>query len=885
MNRDASCSNLFSRTKVTPPISSPYEVPRRSILQRVCESACAVVVVHAPAGFGKTTLMAQLRTEVQARGEASAWLALDEGDNDVSRFLAGFAAAIQGLRVPEPVAAKPPLHNSDVALWIMDRISAVAGPLTLFFDNLEALHNPIVVGLMARGFDAVPPHVRIVASARALPDIGLARLRAKGGLLEIEADSLRFSEKEAHDFLVRRRGMALTNDQVARLLARTEGWAAALWLASLALERCSNPAAFLADFSGSNAAIADYLAEDVLAALSQELREFVLRSSVLDELSPALCDAVCGVRNSLQMLQQLERLNLFIQPVDGQACVFRYHRLFRDFLRTQLERYHVTELPVLHRTACAAYLEAGRPIPAIQHALRAGAIDIALQLLEQHVDALLNQGRLRLIREWLSQLPEAELTRRPQLRLIYAWCLTFTRGPGEALRLVNRLDATTLPEDSAAYLLALRPMLLAMTDRIEEAHRLGLETLDCLPSKARFAHAMLCQALAQTSIILGRHGEARHFIEQARDAQREAANAFGIALAESASALLDLMGGRLKQASACMTAIANRPVHADFIGNAVAAVQLAEVLYESDQCEAAQRLLFVNVPLVQEVGLPDALITAHVIQSRIADAGGDYEHALDSLHELEISGYRLGLPRAVASAHLERSRLYLAHDDPAEALTELELAEKALNWGALRACWFVANDTLTPDIARMRWMIRTGDAESAVPLLRASLAAAEQNHRHRRALKLRILLAEAFHRSNERRLGLRTLARAQHLARQEGFVRSFLEEGPLVLAMLREIGARRNEEPSEAACADVPQRRSAGTPSDDPTVMLDDPLTHKELQVLTLLAQGCRNTVMAERLFVSESTVRTHLRNINLKLHAANRTEAVVIARRLGLIA
>ena len=434
----------YSRTKVTPPVSSRYEVPRQAILQRVRESGRAVVVIHAPAGFGKTTLMTQLRADAEARGEAVAWLALDEGDNDVARFLGGFAAAIEGVPVARPVPL--PRHNAEVALWITDRIAAVQGPLTIFFDDLEALHNPIVVGLVARGFDAVPPHVRIVAAARALPDIGLARLRAKGSLLEVDAAALRFSEQEAREFLTQRRGVAMSDRQVARLHGRTEGWAAALWLASLALERRGDAASFLADFSGSNAAIAAYLAEDVLAALSGELRDFVLRSSVLDELSPALCDAVCGTGNSLELLRALERRNLFIQPVDSQRELFRYHGLFRDFLRAQLERRHVAELASLHRNACQAYLDAGRPIPAIQHALRAGAVDTAVELLEQHVGALLDQGRLRLVGEWLSQLPEAELARRPQLRLVYAWCLTFTRGPAEALGLVQGLDAAALPE-------------------------------------------------------------------------------------------------------------------------------------------------------------------------------------------------------------------------------------------------------------------------------------------------------------------------------------------------------------------------------------------------------------------------------------------------------
>ena len=880
----------FSRTKVTPPVSSRFEVPRQAILEQVHASGGRIVLVHAPAGFGKTTLMTQLRAAYSAQGVATIWLALDEGDNDVSRFLAGFAAALEGIQGPSTAPRGRPVQNADVALWIMDRIAAVDGPVMIFFDDMEALHNPIVTALVGRGLESVPPNVRIVIGSRIRPDIGLARLRSRGILLEVDVNALRFSEPEAQDFLTQRRGMALSPEQVGHLLGRTEGWAAALWLASLALERRRDPAAFLAEFSGSNAAIAAYLAEDVLAALPENLRDFVLRCSVLDELSPALCDAVCGIGNSRELLYQLERRNLFIQPVDGQRTLFRFHGLFRDFLGTQLAQQSAAAVPALHVAACRAYLSAGRPIPAIQHALRGGAMEIALQLLYEHVDALLGQGRLRLVGEWLRDLPAAELARHPRLKLIYAWCVTFTRGPEEALLLIAGLDVASLPEDSATSLSALRPMLLAMTDRIEEAHRLGLEALVRISPAARFARAMLCQALAQTSIILGAHEDARRFIDEAREVQREADNTFGIALAESAKALLDLMGGRLKQAAACMGAVApadRGSAGAERIGNAVAAIQLAEILYESNQCEAAQRLLFANAPLIQEVSLPDALITAHVIQSRIADERGDYDRALDALNELETNGYRLGVARAVASARLERTRLYLAHGDAAEASAQLTLAEGALPWAKLASRWYIANDTLTPDIARLRWMIRTGEAESAAPLLRDQLADAELQHRARRALKLRILLAEALHASGERKLGLRTLARAQHIAQPEGFLRTFLEEGPVVQAMLREIGLRRHEDAADMAPRSIGADNSKipeGTPTDGAEAMLDDPLTHKELQVLSMVAQGCRNTTMAERLFISESTVRTHLRNINLKLHAANRTEASVIARRLGLI-
>ncbi|MFN9584385.1 MAG: LuxR C-terminal-related transcriptional regulator, partial [Pseudomonadaceae bacterium] len=526
-----------------------------------------------------------------------------------------------------------------------------------------------------------------------------------------------------------------------------------------------------------------------------------------------------------------------------------------------------------------------RAIPAIRHALLSGDRSSAIDLLYQHVDNLLSQGRLRLLAECIGQLPRAELQRHPRLRLIQAWCTAFTWGPREALALVGEIDDSTLQGEPAMYLRALRPMLLVMMDRNQEAHDLGVQALAEVSTAYPFAWAMLNQALTQTSIILGRHEEAHRFVDEARRAQSESAGAFGFVLAESAEALLDMMAGRLKQATARLR-LASTMLEAsrrrDRNGNALAAVQLAEALSESDECAEAQRLLQIFTPLVQDLGLSDALITAHTLLARMADEQGDRDRALQLLSELETVGHRSGLPRVAASARLERAMLTLAHGDQAGALEQLALAEQTFPWNETSAHWFIGNDTLTPTIARLRWMIRSGSAAKAIAPLRSELAEAERQLRGRRALKLRILLAEALYSDNQAKMALRTLERALKLAQAEGFVRTFLEEGPTVQAMLRELHDEHGDD-DEAGLErwlrhSAPSQATAMT-----TGTLADPLTQKELKVLQLLGQGLSNADMAEKLFVSDSTVRTHLRNINLKLHASSRTQAVAIARKLGL--
>ncbi|MDB5977704.1 MAG: LuxR family transcriptional regulator [Nevskia sp.] len=885
----------FNNAMVTPPLISPFDIPRREILAHIYAAARNVVLVHAPAGFGKTTLMRQLWDSEELRGVKNIWLPLSDADNDASRFLSSFAAALYEVLPGGPTP--PPERSAELSLWIVYRLNALDGPLNIFFDDLDTLRDPIVIGLMSRGLEVIPQNVRIIAGARNVPEVGFSRLRDKGGIAEVDSDALRFNTSEACDYLIRRRRLPLSQNQIEKLLDCTEGWPAALWLASLALERRYDPVRFLANFSGSNTAIASYFAEDVVAALPGDLRDFILRSSILDELSPALCDAVCEVRNSGEILNQIAQRNLFLQAVRGKAGLFRFHGLFRDFLQTELKRCFAAELPHIHRRATEAYLGSGQPISAVGHALSAGATDIAVHLIISNVDALLSQGHFRMLGGWLDQLPQKELQDNPRLRLIRAWCISFIRGPGEALSAIADIDDAALPAEPAAQLRTLRPMLLARMDRVKEAYDLSIRALNQIPVEPSFTRSMLYEVLGRTSAILGFHDESRNSFRLMGPAA-VSSNETGITLADSTESLTDLMTGHLKRALSRLSPanwIQNTAPETPWTGSAVPAIHIAELLYECDHCDAAERLLFANASLVQGADFPDTLISAHVIRSRIASNKGDYDLALHSLDELEASGHRLILPRVVASARLERSTLYLSRNDPTGASEQLLHAKRILGDVGpeavkLETLWFTANDILTPEIVKFRWMIRTGAATNAISGLRSNLAEAQRSLRARRALKLRILLAEALYCSGERVEGLRIMSRAQHIAQGEGFRRIFLEEGAMVCGMLVELRLRRGEDPNGAT--DTPAssfRHMISSPDLSHTkaapLVLDSPLTQKELKVLNMAAQGFLNEAMAERLFVSESTVRTHLRNINAKLHASNRVEAAIIGRRLGLVA
>jgi len=885
-------------SKLSPPVLPRYLVPRNQIAERVRAALNAkVILVRAPAGFGKTTVMLQLRERFDQDGAACTWLNLDDADNDASRFLSCLRSALRPVLGADVDIAGEGRRSetSELALILLDRVAQHPEPFVLMIDEFEALHSPVVLALISKLIDRLPLGAQLVIGSRSLPEIGLARLRARGQLLEIDPAQLRFSATETDEFLVQRRGLTLRSEHVERLHRSTEGWVAALWLASIALERHPNTDEFIDGFSGSNADIADYLAEDVLGRQTPLVREFLLKTSILEQLTPQLCDAVCTRNDSLEQLLRIERANLFLIPLDENHSVYRYHSVFAGFLSEQLKRSHPDWIPDLHRAASKWYLEQDRPVPAITHALRSSDLAYALPLLERHAGYLLGGGRLRLLNRWLDPLPPAALDEFPTLRLIHAWAVNFTRGPCEALTLIENLDAENLTHpDAVAQLLALRPMLLGMTDCIEESYALAQRNLKLVEPRFGFAFGMLAQTLANTSMILGKFTDARDYADQARTAQQGNESSFQFTLAEAVEGAIDLMQGRLRQATVRLRAVSGATsddLTSKYRRNAFPAVLLAESLYEAGEIKQAERLLSVFAPLLRELGLPDHLITAHVLLARILWDRGEIEEALKVLEELESVGHRLAFRRVIACARLERARGFVGQGLFDAAKEQLDRSGDAAYWQEVSARSYVANDVLTHAIGYARWSIRSGAAADVIPTLKQQLEDARQQNRLRRWLKLSVLMAEALYQDGQRKSAMRMLERSLQFAASEGFISTFLEEGGSIHPLLTEYAETRSDaaDAGNAIATLVARIVSSGAQkgmvSGDAHGSLAEPLTRKEIKVLELLAQGYSNSALAEKLFVSESTVRTHLRNINIKLKASNRTQSIVIARKLQLIA
>jgi len=940
--------------KLNPPLASATQVPRDAVCDRIqAAGPVRLVLVRAPAGFGKTTAMVQARNRLAAAGVTTAWLTLERTDNDVSRFLRCLCQAVAQI-VPDAPASEAPLA-------VLESLASHAAPFALFLDDFELITEPAVLGLLREIIDHLPRRGQLVLGSRSQPDLGLGRLRAAGQLLEIDTEHLRFSLAETRRFFALRSPAGLAPDIAAsgsvEILAhlgdlhrKTEGWIAALWLASMALDAVQNRhgsvAGFVAQFSGSDRAVADFLAEDVLERQSPEIRDFLLRTSVLRHLNAPLCQALNPRSDARRILARLDAANLFITPIaDSQAPTttlaereWRYHSLFADFLRTQLLRERPDELARLHLAASGWYESQGRPVPAIDHAIEGGDLPHATTLLAQHASAFLEQGRMRLLARWFAALPAALLRERPMLQVVALWASALTRGPWEALAQLQQSGCEHSADAAVrAHVNALRPMLLAMMDRVEQAAAIGREHLAQLPSGQPFADSVLCNAMAHVLGVLGERDEANRLLDAARRGQQ--GGGFNRMYSESVEGLIDLQQGRLRQATArfrlasgmaagLTTAGPHQPgagwpgaavaagaagasdagQYLASNGNAWAGVLYAGAVYEAHQPDAASHLLNVYLPLARDVGLPDHMILAHTMRSRIAFQRGDIDAALQAITDLEYLGHHRQLPRVVASARLERARVLVLQGQADAAAQALDRADDANVWQRVARYQMSAHDVDDMVIGRLRWQVRFGDAAAAAREASGLAAQARQAQRQRRALRLQVLQALALQRAGQADQAQQAMTELLRSACAEGFVRLLLDEGQFVGLLARrvqtalaETGGRSDpifddwlqrllqiagpddtddsgNEPSTAAAGSGPSAAATALP------VLAEPLTRKEIRVLQLLAEGYSNGAMAEKLFVSDSTVRTHLRNINMKLNARSRTQAVAIARRLGVM-
>lgn len=839
-----------------------------------------LVLICAAAGYGKTTLLRQLREHCLATGRRVLWLTLDQADNDPGRLAAHLYAGLQALD-GEP--SGEPIGNPQL---LLQRLPLLEPGFTVMLDDFEALDSPQSLAFIQHLLAALAPGARLAIASRVNPQLALGRLRTQGQVLDIDTEALRLSPEQTSTFLRSRCRLPLGDEPVARLQALTEGWITGLFLATLSLDGRTDIGEVVGAFSGNHQQLAAYLTEDILARQTDEVRQFLLQTSVLERFCAPLCDALTQRTDSAGLIEQLQRANLFIQPADPQRLWFRYHRLFHGFLRTAMSRQSAQHTRDLHRAAARWYLEQHQSAAAIEHLLQAGDIDQVVAELEQRLDDLVDGGRLRRLLRWLDQLPVRNVQERPRLVLAHAWLLILDRRYRDAMQVVQRNSATLETE-------TIRCLLLAFTDQLEAAISSAQAQLERLSPRDMLQYGMVATPLAFCMIATGRYDDARALLMRlARQAPQErSALIDGIVVYIESS--LELTLGQRRAALARLHA-ANAEFASSARGKrggprATLEILQALVLYEGDALDQAGAILDLIPPHVLDLGGPDLLIAHRVVLARIALQRDDRQTWLRHLADLEQLGRRSGCERIHCAAWLERARVATLEGRLEHAAQALAAAELAGRWDVPQVLTF-ACDTDTPFIARQRLLIARGEHAQAASALSAAIEIADQRQHRRRALKLRLLLAMALAGNGRHKQALETLTPALRLASQEGFLRTFLEEGPVLVKLLERWAVACQALSSSLDIApdflvELLKRSGAQGEASEGIEAADDlQLTPRELQVIRLLAAGNRNRAIAEQMHLSEHTVKTHLRNISAKLGAQGRTEALAIARARGLL-
>jgi len=906
----ASGQDMLLATKLHVPRPPPGFVQRPRLAGALSEGlGRGWVLVCAPAGFGKTGLLAEW---AQGSPYPVAWLCLDAGDSDPARFwryvLAALDRARPGLaeRVGPLLGPPPPQSCEGLVTAVINELSAQPGAeeVVLVLDDYHLIDSDVVHASVAFLLEHLPPGLRVVISSRADPPLPLARLRGIGQLAELRAAELRFTDQEAAALLREVAGPDLPDGAASILTARTEGWAAGLQLAGLSLRGQADAAGFVAAFSGSHRFVLDYLAGEVLAGQPAQVREFLLDTSVLDRLSGELCDAVTGRADSQAMLEQVERAGLFLVPLDEVRGWWRYHHLFADLLRARLQEEQPGRVPELHRAAAAWCDQHGLADDAVHHALAAGDALWAAQLTERYFDELYYRwNEQATLKRWLAALPPETLRARPRLCLAQA-VSAIVGGQVEAAEPLiddaERAVAATAgepdepPAGPADSVLANVPAWITFI-RAEIARLRGdpARVLEC----ARKALAQLgdgdsyLRLLVRSSFVAadwlrGDLDQAEHGLADVV-AERQSAGEGYLAM----RACYDLgrmqhSQGRLDAAIATYRqALDTGAGQQPYLG--MAHVGLARVLYERGELTAALDHATRGVTLCRQLAFTQPLATGLATVAQIRQAQGDTAAAaaaMDEARQAEPSPQVVSLLNPVPSWW---ARLKLAHGDLAAVAA----------WAAERGLG--ADDAPSysrePDyLALARLLLAHDRPGPALVLLGRLLDLAASQGRTGSVIEIQALRALALS-GGERAAALDALAEALTLACPQGYVRVFADEGAPMHALLAGLAAHRGRPP--AARGVLPGylatllRASRPAPAAPPPVPagaasrgLAEPLTGREIDVLRLIAAGKPNQRIARELVVTLDTVKKHVSHVLGKLGAANRTEAVTRAGQLGLI-
>ncbi len=870
-------------TKLYAPPPRPAAVARPRLVARLNDGLkCKLTLVSAAAGFGKTMLVSQW---AKTCGRPVAWLSLDADDSDSARFLSYVVSALQtveadfasavlaALRAPQP----PPLEAA--VTMLLNSMADIEDELVLVIDDYHHVESSDVDRAMGLLIERMPSPVHLVIATREDPQLPLARLRGRGELMELRAADLRFTPAEAGEFFKRAVGLVLSDEDAAALDTRAEGWIAGLQLAALSLQSETDIRGFIQSFTGTHRFVMDYLLEEVLNRQPAAVQSFLLRTAILERMCGPLCDAVAGLDGvrGQSMLEQLERDNMFIMPLDNERRWYRYHHLFADLLRQRLLLSADVTSQELHVRASRWHEANGAELEAFQHAGAAGDIARASRLMSGGGLPLHFRGAAAPVLRWLRALPPAVLDAQPELLVAQASAQLFVSqltGIEELLRAAEaRLDENSADErvrDLIGHVAVIRATVAVSRHDADAIFAQSSRALAHLhPSNLPVRTATLW-TLGYAYQLLGQRDDARRAYVEAIDISERIGHGIIHLTATIGLGAIQLQDTQLCAAEATYhraLALAGDPPMAIA---SEAHLGLAGVHYVRNDLAAALLHVQLARPLAQQIASTDRLVACDVFEARLRLAHGDALTALSKLAQAtQLVRAHDASPQIAEIADL-RVRALLRHGDTAEGAA--------------------ASASVRPP-TRVRVLLAQGDPLAALRLLGPLRDTCQRDGRHDDYLTATVLTALAHQAGGVPDAALRAMSEAVGLAEPEAQTRVFVDEGrqtgfPDGAPMQKMLGEARSRGIAPKFVAAVLAAFQPVASADAPPTAqgLNDPLSTRELELLHLVAQGLSNQEICARLFLALDTVKGHNRRIYVKLAVQRRTEAVARARALGIL-
>ena len=911
-------------TKIHIPHLRPGYVARPRLVERLQSATVpGLILVSAPPGFGKTTLLAEWHEDANLKSKINnlkfAWLSLDAADNDPPRFLSYLVAALQvqspglgqaalgALAAQAAPQAGAGLGIEAVGGVLINEIAAFGQPLALVLDDYHLIQNELIHRVISLLLDYLPANLLVAIASRADPPFPLGRLRARGQMLELRAADLRFTPGEALAFLNQSMGLGLTAEQSAALDVRTEGWAAGLQLAAVSLQQrlsvhdAGGFDAFINQFSGENRYILDYLVEEVLASQPAQVQNFLLCTSILEQFSAVLCDALLATAagSSQVILDLLERSNLFLLPLDERREWYRYHPLFADLLRARLQAGRGKSAQAeLHRRAAAWFEHQGDLSKAIAHFLAAQAYPDASRCINQAAPLSLSRGELGALSEWLHALPDELLRGEAQLCMFMAWAQTLTAQIEAAEGYLNSVDGLiergmALPVDRfVGQAAAVRAMIASMRYDIAGTIAWAEKALALLPQDD-LARGVVGQILGGAYWQQGDVVAAEQALADAARLSLQAGNLYAGLMALHQQAQLRVIQGKLSAAEelcrrglkiAGQAGAAESPVAGQLYCG------MGEVNLEHNNLEQAFEQVGRGLELGRRTQDLNVLLNGSLCMARLELLRGNPDAAQQLLDQTEQVLQQIALPHLLAILAARRARLALVQED----------IKAVAAWH--KSCGLnpadVPNHLREEQYLTLAWaLILLGESAMAEEILVRWLEHARAGQRGRSVIEILALQALAQRALGQKDAALQTLGEALALAQPEGFVRIFADQGRAMGEAILDFRMKILDlaQPANVPLLDYLQRLLEAFPglsiSHSPAADLQSkiknqnskiPLSQRELEVLRLLVEGLSSKEIAERLVISFSTARTHVKNIYRKLDAHNRVQLVEAERELS---